>query len=78
MDETVAAMVRRGWRIESQLPTQTVVAYGKPVNHILHLLLSIVTAGLWLIIWLTIGLTGGVQRRAIYLDADGSVVVGKL
>lgn len=34
---------------EKKVATKT-----KPVNHILHLLLSIVTAGVWLLVWLLI------------------------
>ena len=36
-----------------------VMAVGKTPNHILHLLMSVVTAGLWLPVWLIIGLCSG-------------------
>jgi hypothetical protein len=37
------------------------LAIGRTPNHVLHLLLSICTAGLWLIVWLLVcaGMIGG-------------------
>ena len=40
-----------GWRVESEGDVYAVMVGGKPVNHILHLLLSVLTFGLWLIVW---------------------------
>ena len=34
------------WRVESQTDYNAILVKGKPVNHVLHLILSIVTFGL--------------------------------
>jgi hypothetical protein len=69
----VARAVANGARIQSQDPYQAVVVYGRPVNHVLHLLLSIFTAGLWIFVWLIVGLTGGEKRELITIDEHGQV-----
>jgi len=33
------------------------------VNHILHLLLSIITAGIWVVIWILITISAGSEKR---------------
>lgn len=42
----IAIMAAQGFRVESQSDFRAIVVKGKYVNHVLHLLLSIVTAGL--------------------------------
>jgi hypothetical protein len=47
------------WTAYTQQTVQSVVVHqdrGKPVNHALHLILSILTAGLWLPVWLIIAI----------------------
>lgn len=61
----------KGCRIESQTPTTTVLLKGERVNHVLHLLLTIITAGLWLPIWVLIAASGGVKRKVVRLEIRG-------
>ena len=51
---------------------------GKPVNHILHLILSLVTVGFWLIIWVALVIFGGEKREIVEVDAWGTPTVAKL
>lgn len=51
LDHKVRAAVSRGWHVESQSEYQAVLVKGKRPNHILHLLLSIFTLGLWIPVW---------------------------
>ena len=37
---------------------------GKPVNHVLHRLLSLFTAGLWCVVWIAMVVT---QKKAVRL-----------
>jgi len=48
---------------------------GKPVNHLLHLILTIVTVGLWGIVWIIVALTGGERRMQIAIDEYGNAVL---
>lgn len=62
-----------GWRIESQTATMAVLVKGKRPNHILHLILSIVTLGLWLIIWANVVAWAGERQAVIRQYPDGRI-----
>ena len=51
--------------MESETDYHVVLVGSHRVNHILHLLLCIPTAGLWLIIWFLLILFGDEKRRVI-------------
>jgi len=38
---------------------------GQKVNHILHFLLSIVTAGIWIIVWILITISASIERSRL-------------
>lgn len=40
-----------------------------------HLLLSLVTLGLWIPVWILLGLTQRERRKVIRVDASGNVTV---
>ena len=61
----IPAMIQQGWRVESESDTYTVLVHGQHPNHILHLLLSVFTLGLWIIVWVIIAATGGEERQVI-------------
>lgn len=64
--------VSRG-RVESVTPYSAVVVTGQKVNHVLHLLVSVLLCGFWLPIWLIIALTGGEKRHVLAVDQCGNV-----
>jgi hypothetical protein len=72
------ASVARGLRIESQSDYQAVLVEGKPVNHVLHAIITIVSCGLWGIAWIIIAVTGGEKREMIVVDEFGNVQLQKL
>lgn len=59
-------------RIESQTDDQAVIVRGRPVNHMLHLILTLIT-GVWAIVWLVVVLLGGEKREAISVDEFGTI-----
>jgi hypothetical protein len=69
----IAAELHNGWRVESQTDFQAVMVRGHRVNHVLHLILSVLTLGLWLIVWLFLGLAGGEKREIVSVDEYGQV-----
>jgi hypothetical protein len=73
--QTAAA---RGLRIESQSDFQAVLVEGKPVNHVLHAILTIFTCLLWGIVWAIIAATGGEKREMVMVDEFGNVIWQKL
>ncbi|MFV8173394.1 hypothetical protein [Mycolicibacterium peregrinum] len=66
-------VARTRGRIESVTPYSAVVVSGQRVNHILHLLVSVLLCGLWLPVWLILGLSGGERRSVITVDQCGNV-----
>lgn len=62
-------------RIESQTDYQAVIVRGRRPNHVLHLILSLLTLGLWaFFVWLPITLFGGEKRSVISVDDYGNVL----
>jgi hypothetical protein len=75
---TVANQVASGARVESQSDFQAVVVKGKSVNHVLHLILSLVTIGFWAIIWIALAIFGGEKRSMVTVDEYGNAAVQKV
>lgn len=67
-------VLNEGYRVESESQFEAVLVTGKKTNHVLHLILSIITLGLWLIPWALIALVGGEQRRLQWVDESGQVL----
>jgi hypothetical protein len=61
-------------RVESATAYTAVVVQGKPVNHVLHLLATVLLCGLWLPIWIIIALDGGEKRRVLSVDHCGNIL----
>ena len=64
-------------RVAFQGPDRAVIITGRPVNHILHLLLTILTGGLWLIVWVVVAGTGGERVLELSVDDDGQLSVDR-
>lgn len=66
LDESIEYfVVHEGYRIESQSEYSAVVVKGKRPNHVLHLLLTVLTLGLWAFVWLGLVAFGGERRKFI-------------
>jgi len=65
---------RRGeWRVQTLGDYYAVVASGHPLNHLLHLFLTIFTAGLWALVWYYLATTAGrVTRFRLAVDEYGN------
>src|SRR4051794_9962148 len=75
---TVSTQVANGARIESQSDHQAVVLKGKGVNHVLHLILTLVTLGTWGIVWIALAAFGGEKRAMVTVDEYGNAAVQKV
>ncbi len=75
--QQVQMAVGRGLRVDTQSETMVVVVSGKPVNHILHLILTLVTLGFWGIVWIILVVAGGEKRQMITVDDYGNVLTQK-
>ena len=72
LEKRIVFEVARGARLTYQGEFEAVFELGKRPNHILHLLLSIVTFGIWLLVWLIISMGSGVQSYTLSIDKFGN------
>ncbi len=77
LDREIAQMVVKGFRVESQTDYQVVLVSGNRVNHILHLLLTVFTFGVWVIVWILLVILGGEKRRVVSIDDHGNIFTNK-
>jgi hypothetical protein len=75
---TVTGQLASGARIESQSDYQAVVVRGKPVNHVLHLIITLVTLLLWTPVWIVMAIVGGEKRSVVTVDEYGNGAVQKV
>jgi hypothetical protein len=69
----VQSAIAAGGRVQSQSSYNAVIVTGQRINHGLHLILTLLTAGLWAIVWIIVAATGGEKRRMITVDEFGNV-----
>jgi hypothetical protein len=65
LGQLILEHVKHGWRVESQSDYQAVFVRGKRPNHLLHLILSIVTLGLWIPVWILLSLVSHVRHKVV-------------
>ena len=75
----IANEVRAGWNVQSQSDYQAVMNIpAEKTNHILHLILTILTLGLWIIVWIALVIIHkGEQREVISVDEYGNTNIQK-
>ncbi|MFC6087569.1 hypothetical protein [Sphaerisporangium aureirubrum] len=74
--EEIRRAVAAGYRTESSTTTSVVLVKGKRVNHLLHLVLSVLTAGVWIIVWIIVAVAGGEKRSSLLVDEFGNIQRG--
>lgn len=73
--QAVVKEVGRGHRVESQTNLQAILVKGKRPNHVLHLLLSVLTVGIWAIfVWLPLAIFMSEKRIVLQVDDFGNVL----
>lgn len=70
LGQAVQAEVVQGGVIESQSDFNAIIRYGKPVNHVLHLILTIVTCGLWGGVWILVWVVSAQAKKSIALQVN--------
>lgn len=75
LDAAVEAHAAHGWRVSSRTATTASLTIpAARVNHVLHAILSLLTAGLWLLIWLFVVWSHRPERtRLLYIRPDGAL-----
>jgi hypothetical protein len=78
LDLAVADAVRRGGRVEFRSTTQAVIVFGKARSdgmHVVHFLLTLLTFGVWVIIWILWAMSRHEDRVTVSIDPHGNLVV---
>lgn len=74
LQEVVMLEQGRGANLINSASLEAVMSSGRRVNHVLHLILSILTLGTWaLLVWLPLSLFGGEKRYTLRVDEYGCV-----
>lgn len=71
LQSAILGYTRQGWRVQSQSQTQAQLVKGHRTNHILHLILTILTLGIWAIVWILMALLGGEKHKLIAVNEYG-------
>jgi hypothetical protein len=75
LEKQIIFYASAGWSLETQTEFAAVMSSGKRLNHILHLLLSVVTLGFWLIIWLFLLMVNRITKKTISVDKFGNTSI---
>jgi hypothetical protein len=70
--------IAQGARVESQSDFQAVLVRGHRLNNTLHLILTLLTVGVWAIVWIALALFGGEKRSVAAVDEWGNASIQKL
>ena len=62
-----------GWRVESQTDFQTVLVKGRTPTHLLHFILSCITFGFWIPVWVFVTFMQRRQAMVLTVDEFGNV-----
>ncbi len=65
----------QGKRIESQIEFRVTLVTEKEINHVLHLILSVFTGGLWLLVWALVYFSAKDTRELLQVDEYGGITL---
>jgi hypothetical protein len=78
LDSALNLYGAKGFRIENRSDYQATVSKGKETRHVLHIVLTIITLGTWLFVWIPLWLITGLRRRMVSIDDYGNTIEQKL
>ena len=70
----ISTQVSKGWRVESQSQVQAVLVKGKSINHTLQIFLSVITAGIWLLVYVPTYIVNRRQTKIVRVDDYGNTL----
>ena len=78
LGRAIHTQVAQGARVESQGDYQAILVKGHRPNHMLHLVLTIVTLGVWGLVWLGVIAFGVEKRMSASVDDWGNTNIQNL
>lgn len=73
LQQAVEAELLLGATLVNQSDFRAVLDYRRPVSHVLHAVLSLFTAGLWVVVWVVMAIARRSERRRLTVDQWGHV-----
>jgi len=73
LDNEISGYITRGYRIEHTTQFSAVVARGGRTSHVLHLILSLLTFGAWVPVWIIMATINIRVRYRIAVDPYGHI-----
>lgn len=73
LQQAIAACAEQGWRLQSATANTAAMVYSRDVNHAMHSILSLLTCGVWLFVWLFIAASNRQHSMLILVDDAGNV-----
>ena len=70
--QSVVYAISQGGRLQWADDFSAVMIYGKPVNHLLHFIITLFFIA-WLFVWIILAMTGGERREVIWVDEWGRI-----
>ena len=70
----ISTEVSKGWRVESQSAVQAILVKGKNINHTLQIFLTVITLGVWLVVYVPIYFTNRRQTKIVRVDDFGNTL----
>lgn len=70
----VNSLIAQGYRVESQAPgVSAMLVIGSKPNHMLHLILTVLTCFVWSFVWLFVALLQKEHRTSLDVDPYGRI-----
>jgi len=73
LDKKIWELSGSGWTVVNRSGFYATLKKGKRPNHILHLLLSLITFGFWIPVWVIVALTVREQTLNLFVEEDGTI-----
>lgn len=69
----ISNCVKHGWRVESHSEFSATLAKGHRPNPWFHAIATLLTLGVWLVVWIPRALFFGEKRMAVRVDENGDI-----
>jgi hypothetical protein len=63
----------QSWRLISQTDTMATLEKGGKVNHLLHFFVTLLTCGLWVVVWWLCSTMGYRRQKTITVLSNGAI-----
>ena len=70
-EQEIQDRIDKGWRVQERTETHVLMAKGERIKHGAHIFLTVVTVGLWGVVYGLMLIFGGLKQRRIVRTKDG-------